>query len=43
MDAGRVVEFDTPLNLYRIPRGVFRGMCDRSGIGEADITTALRG
>ncbi|TNY22115.1 P-loop containing nucleoside triphosphate hydrolase protein [Rhodotorula diobovata] len=36
MDAGAVAEFDTPLNLFRA-RGIFAGMCERSGITEADI------
>ncbi|GAA5984896.1 hypothetical protein JCM11641_003618 [Rhodosporidiobolus odoratus] len=36
MDAGRVAEFDTPLNLFRA-RGIFHGMCERSGITEKDI------
>ncbi|EEH04039.1 ABC protein [Histoplasma capsulatum G186AR] len=32
MDQGRIVEFDEPLKLWEKPGGVFRGMCDRSGI-----------
>ncbi|KPV77486.1 uncharacterized protein RHOBADRAFT_24011 [Rhodotorula graminis WP1] len=36
MDAGAVAEFDTPLNLFRA-HGIFAGMCERSGITEADI------
>ncbi|OCK82842.1 hypothetical protein K432DRAFT_402511 [Lepidopterella palustris CBS 459.81] len=31
MDAGRIAELDTPLNLYDAG-GIFKGMCDRSGI-----------
>ncbi|EXM12456.1 ATPase [Fusarium oxysporum f. sp. vasinfectum 25433] len=31
MDAGRVAELDMPLALYDAG-GIFRGMCDRSGI-----------
>lgn len=31
MDAGNVAELDTPLNLYD-QGGIFRGMCERSGI-----------
>ncbi|GAA5952191.1 hypothetical protein JCM8115_003528 [Rhodotorula mucilaginosa] len=38
MDAGKVAEYDTPLNLYRA-NGIFRSMCDRSNISEQDITT----
>ncbi|TQV91051.1 ABC metal ion transporter [Cordyceps javanica] len=40
MDAGRIAELDTPANLYRNADGIFRGMCDRSGISLADIETA---
>lgn len=36
MDQGQVAEFDTPLNLYR-QGGIFKGMCDRSNLSEADI------
>ncbi|GAA6008882.1 hypothetical protein JCM11491_003817 [Sporobolomyces phaffii] len=39
MDGGKVAEYDTPLALYRRGdgSGIFRSMCDRSGISEADI------
>ncbi|BGP15223.1 hypothetical protein JCM10213_000825 [Rhodosporidiobolus nylandii] len=37
MDAGRVAEFDSPLNLFR-SQGIFHGMCEQSGITEKDIT-----
>ncbi|KAG9017508.1 hypothetical protein FRB90_001017 [Tulasnella sp. 427] len=40
MDAGRVAEFDTPLNLFAKAGGIFRSMCDRSGITEKDIRLA---
>jgi ATP-binding cassette subfamily C (CFTR/MRP) protein 1 len=36
MDAGTIAELDTPLRLYDA-RGVFRGMCDRSGIRREDF------
>ncbi|KAK8149486.1 hypothetical protein G3M48_006795 [Beauveria asiatica] len=42
MDAGRIAELDTPANLYRNPGGIFRGMCDRSGISLGDIEMAAR-
>ncbi|OAA72471.1 multidrug resistance-associated protein 5 [Cordyceps fumosorosea ARSEF 2679] len=42
MDAGRIAELDTPANLYRKPDGIFRGMCDRSGISLGDIETAAQ-
>ncbi|KAL5505095.1 hypothetical protein ACEPAH_7758 [Sanghuangporus vaninii] len=31
LDAGRVVEFDTPYNLIRKEGGIFRGMCMKNG------------
>lgn len=40
MDAGQVAEFDTPLNLFNKTEGIFRSMCDRSGIAEKDIRAA---
>lgn len=36
MDAGRVAELDIPLALYDAG-GIFRGMCDRSGIRREDF------
>lgn len=42
MDAGRISELDTPANLYRNADGIFRGMCERSGITLADIETAAQ-
>ncbi|GAA5902364.1 hypothetical protein JCM6882_000511 [Rhodosporidiobolus microsporus] len=36
MDAGKVAEFDTPLDLFRA-QGIFHSMCERSGITEKDI------
>ncbi|KAI6025090.1 hypothetical protein PISMIDRAFT_27312 [Pisolithus microcarpus 441] len=40
LDAGTIAEFDTPVNLYSIPNGIFRGMCDRSSISFGDLTSA---
>ncbi|KAJ7056631.1 ABC transporter [Mycena amicta] len=37
MDAGNIAEFDTPANLYQIPNGIFRGMCDHSSISLDEI------
>ncbi|TCD64284.1 hypothetical protein EIP91_004292 [Steccherinum ochraceum] len=37
MDAGTIAEFDTPANLFHLPGGIFRGMCDRSSITLDDI------
>lgn len=36
MDAGRIAELDTPVGLYEAG-GIFRGMCDRSGIRREDF------
>jgi ATP-binding cassette, subfamily C (CFTR/MRP), member 1 len=36
MDAGRIAELGTPRELYN-SGGIFRGMCERSGIREADL------
>ncbi|GAB7359206.1 hypothetical protein MBLNU230_g5865t1 [Neophaeotheca triangularis] len=36
MDAGNVAELDSPINLYD-QGGIFRGMCDRSGIRRDDF------
>jgi ATP-binding cassette, subfamily C (CFTR/MRP), member 1 len=38
MDQGKIVELDTPPALYE-KGGIFRGMCDRSGIRKEDFTT----
>ncbi|KAF6841727.1 ABC transporter family protein [Colletotrichum plurivorum] len=40
MDAGRIAELDTPLALWQREGGIFRGMCDRSGIRLEDIRSA---
>ncbi|KAM0204425.1 hypothetical protein ACHAPI_000183 [Fusarium lateritium] len=36
MDAGRIAELDTPMELWK-QGGIFRSMCDRSGIRVEDI------
>ncbi|GME90645.1 unnamed protein product [Ambrosiozyma monospora] len=36
MDKGELAEFDTPSNLFKVG-GIFRSMCDKSGISEADF------
>jgi hypothetical protein len=36
MDAGNVAELDSPINLYD-QGGIFRSMCDRSGIRREDF------
>jgi ATP-binding cassette subfamily C (CFTR/MRP) protein 1 len=40
MDAGRIAELATPLELWNMEGGIFRGMCDRSGIRVEDIEHA---
>ena len=40
LDAGQIAEFDTPANLYNVPGGIFRSMCDRSSISLGDINVA---
>jgi hypothetical protein len=40
MDAGNPVEMGAPLELWEA-EGVFRGMCDRLGIGRQDFTNGL--
>lgn len=37
MDQGQIAEFDSPLNLWAKEDGIFRAMCDRSGIKEEDF------
>ena len=43
MDAGKIAEFDTPTNLFKLEGGIFRGMCERSGITLEDIRWAAKG
>ena len=42
MDSGRIVEFDTPMRLFNAEDGIFRGMCDGSGISLEDIRRAVK-
>ncbi|KAI0446600.1 P-loop containing nucleoside triphosphate hydrolase protein [Xylaria telfairii] len=37
MDAGRIAELGTPLELWEIEGGIFRSMCERSGIRHEDL------
>ena len=37
MDAGRVAEFDTPLNLFDKEDSIFRSLCDEAKLQRADI------
>ncbi|KZV74003.1 ABC transporter [Peniophora sp. CONT] len=42
MDQGIIAEFDTPSSLFLKENGIFRGMCERSGITFDDIRLAAR-
>lgn len=37
MDKGRIAEMGPPLELWSMEGGIFRGMCDRSGIRREDL------
>lgn len=37
LEAGEINQYDTPWNLYNDKGGVFRGMCDTSGLAETDF------
>jgi hypothetical protein len=37
MDKGHIAEFASPLELFDIRNGIFRGMCDTSSITKEDI------
>ena len=43
LDKGRIVELGTPIDLWHMKDGIFRGMCDRSGIGENEVRGAREG
>ncbi|KAL2196226.1 P-loop containing nucleoside triphosphate hydrolase protein [Corynascus similis CBS 632.67] len=40
MDKGRIAEMGPPIELWQMEGGIFRGMCERSGIRGEDISTA---
>ena len=42
VDAGRIVEFDTPRRLFDMEDGIFRGMCNRSEVSLEDIRRATK-
>ncbi|EFR00027.1 oligomycin resistance ATP-dependent permease YOR1 [Nannizzia gypsea CBS 118893] len=42
MDRGQIAEMDTPLNLWE-KEGIFRGMCERSGIVKGDLVEGIEG
>lgn len=37
LEKGEIAEFDEPLNLYHKPDGIFREMCEKAAITEADF------
>ncbi|GME71317.1 unnamed protein product [Ambrosiozyma monospora] len=37
LEAGKVAEFDTPWRLFQNESGMFRGMCDQSGVDVTDF------
>lgn len=39
MDQGQIAEMDSPVSLWDNPDGIFRAMCERSGITREDILT----
>lgn len=43
LDAGQIVELDTPENLYHKEDGIFHSMCERSSITLEDLKKAAKG
>ncbi|KAJ7872414.1 ABC protein [Mycena leptocephala] len=41
LDAGKIAEFDTPLNLFNRNESLFRSLCDKSNITSGDIEKAI--
>jgi ATP-binding cassette, subfamily C (CFTR/MRP), member 1 len=37
MDAGKVAEYDTPLNLFDNESSIFRSLCDEAKLSRDDI------
>lgn len=37
MDAGKIAEFDTVLNLFDKSSSIFRSLCDEANLSRADI------
>jgi ATP-binding cassette subfamily C (CFTR/MRP) protein 1 len=37
MSDGQIAEFDSPMNLFNTPGGIFQGMCVRSNIHAEDF------
>lgn len=43
MDAGKVAEFDTPLNLFDKADSIFRSLCDEAGLTRQEIVRIRNG
>ena len=43
MDAGKVAEFDTPLNLFDKEDSIFRSLCNEAGLSRQDIVRIRSG
>ncbi|KAJ7224976.1 ABC protein [Mycena haematopus] len=41
LDAGKIAEFDTPMNLFNKDEGLFRSLCEKSNITSSDIEKAV--
>ncbi|KAJ6577414.1 P-loop containing nucleoside triphosphate hydrolase protein [Mycena capillaripes] len=41
LEAGKIAEFDTPLQLFHQPNSIFRGLCEKSNITSADIEKSV--
>ncbi|KAJ7887997.1 P-loop containing nucleoside triphosphate hydrolase protein [Mycena leptocephala] len=41
LDAGKIAEFDTPLNLFNRNESLFRSLCDKSNITSGDIEKVI--
>ncbi|KAJ7832581.1 hypothetical protein B0H13DRAFT_1914939 [Mycena leptocephala] len=41
LDAGKIAEFDTPLNLFNRNESLFRSLCDKSNITSGNIEKAI--
>ncbi|KAJ7857861.1 hypothetical protein B0H13DRAFT_2672650 [Mycena leptocephala] len=41
LDAGKIAEFDTPLNLFNRNESLFRSLCNKSNITSGDIEKAI--
>ncbi|KAJ7887700.1 hypothetical protein B0H13DRAFT_2666470 [Mycena leptocephala] len=41
LDAEKIAEFDTPLNLFNRNESLFRSLCDKSNITSGDIEKAI--